>query len=180
MSLTTYSRPGEYDPKQLRAEIEQAIGPNPVSITSDGRVSFADPLDVSLETALYGVMDAHTIDVLAKAKRAKDKQIDMRTDQLIAGGFMYAGKAFSLTLEAQMKMVGIYSVKDHPALTYPIRWNSLDDTTYHDMADAADLEGFYLTGLSTMRGYVDSGTALKDLVRDADSVEAVEDIEDNR
>lgn len=113
-------------------------------------------------------------------KNAKIKAIDARTDQLIAAGFTFASKQFSLTLSSQSKMIGTHQVKDNPSLTYPIRWNTIDDEDYLDIIDAATLDGFYLTGLGTIRAHLDSGTSLKDQVRAAATVDDVLAVVDTR
>jgi hypothetical protein len=117
---------------------------------------------------------------LHRLKHAKMKAIDARTDELIAAGFTYADKSFSLSLAAQAKMMGTHQVKDDPALTYPINWNTINDDDVYAIANATDLNGFYLTGLGTYRTHVDGGTSLKDQVRAATTEAEVNAIVDNR
>ena len=177
---TTYNRAGTYKPSQLREEIFSSLAIQPLSVCADGRIVFGNALSSGEETTLYSVMDSHTIDALAEAKLVKIAAIDSRTDQLIANGFTYSGVQFSLSANAQMKMVGTHEVKDDPALVYPLRWNSLDDSDYVDLPDAAALHAFYLTGLGTMRVLVDGGTVLKDAVRAATTIAEVDAVVDNR
>jgi hypothetical protein len=117
---------------------------------------------------------------LVCAKAAKVAAIDARTDELIAAGFTYASKQFSLSLTAQAKMMGTHQVKDNVALIYPINWNTIDDLDVYAIANAADLEGFYLTGLGTVRARLDSGTTLKDAVRAAADQAALDAVVDTR
>lgn len=117
---------------------------------------------------------------LSDVKAAKCAAIDARTSELIAQGFTYDSKTFSLSIEAQAKMAGVQQVKDNVAVTYPIVWNNIDDTDTVSLADAAALEAFYLAGVGAYRTHADSGTALKDQVRAASTVAAVEAITDSR
>jgi len=117
---------------------------------------------------------------LAAEKKDKTAAIDTRTDQLIALGFTYVSKQFSLSIPAQSKMIGTHQVKDDPALVYPINWNTIDDLDVRAIVDATDLDAFYLTGLGTIRGHLDGGTSLKDSVRAAITIAAVQTVMDNR
>lgn len=117
---------------------------------------------------------------LADLKHMRISEIDQRTEELIAAGFTYASKQFSLSLPAQLKMTGTHQIKDDVALTYPINWNSIDDTDVYAIANAADLDVFFLTGVGTLRAHLDSGTALKDSARAAANVAAVDAVVDTR
>lgn len=117
---------------------------------------------------------------LESAKALKIIAIDARTAELIGNGFVYNSKNFSLSLSAQAKMIGTHEVKDSPALTYPIRWNTRKDDDAENIPDAATLDAFYLTALGTVRAHLDSGTALKDSVRAATTVAEVDAVVDNR
>ncbi len=118
--------------------------------------------------------------ILDSVKASKLLAIDTRTDALIAGGFVYSSKTFSLSLPAQVKMNGSHMVRDDPAFAYPVIWNTMDDNDTISLADSATLDAFYLTALGTVRGHLDSGTALKDQVRAAVTVAVVNAIVDNR
>jgi len=120
------------------------------------------------------------IDGLAYYKHLKHSSIDRRTDKLISEGFTYSGKKFSLSAMAQVKIMGTHQIRTDPNLTYPIRWNTIDDNDYYEIIDSTDLHTFYMTSVATYRSHVDAGTALKDLVRAATSKEEVDMIIDNR
>lgn len=117
---------------------------------------------------------------LTYAKRSKIKEIDARTDALIAKGFTYQGKQFSLSLTAQSKMMGLNQVRSEPEVQYPIRWNTKEDDSVVVLANADAVRGFYLTAVGTYRYHVDSGTDLKDLVRSASTIEDLNSIVDDR
>jgi len=113
-------------------------------------------------------------------KHLKNSAIDIRTSELIGLGYTFATKQFSLSANAQTNILALFSTKDHPALTYPISYNTLNDEETYYIANSASLEGMYLTALATKKGRLDSGTALKELVRLAINKAEVDAIIDNR
>lgn len=130
-----------------------------------------DGTDISHYTAMLQ-LDAQ--------KANKVVAIDARTDVLIFTGFAYSGKRFSLALTAQLKMLGTHQIKDDAALTYPIKWNTYDDLDTISIANAADLNTFYLAGFAVVRGHIDSGTALKDSIRAATTQAELDAVVDTR
>lgn len=127
-----------------------------------------------------GEKDAIHLDTI---KRAKMDIIDSRTQELISQGFEYppsSGDYFSLSDAMQRNLSGLNQVKDHPAVTYPLDWNHRDNSGKTSLADASEVAALYLTALGTVRAHRDTGTALKDSVRAATTVDAVEAITDNR
>lgn len=115
---------------------------------------------------------------LDEYKSMKINEIDDRTGELIAQGFVYATKTFSLSKNAQTNLLGLKLNKD--VLTYPKRWNNIDDTDFYDITDATDAENFHLSAMNTWTGHVDSGTTLKDSVRAATDKAGVDAVVDNR
>lgn len=105
-------------------------------------------------------------------------QIDEKTGKLISQGFTYGGKAFSLSTSAQTNITNTFLAKD--ILTYPVEWNTKDDSEVINIADATEMTAFYQTALATVKGRLDSGTALKNQVRGAASIPELELIVDNR
>jgi hypothetical protein len=167
------------DSAKLATEIDAAITPNVCHIDTVGSniaVCFDAAIDAADKTTMDGVVANHA----GSAKAVKYKAIDKRTDELIAGGFAYGGKQFSLSATAQMKMVGTHGVRDDPALTYPIVWNTIDDNDTYSLTDATDLHNFYLTGVGTMRSILDSGTSLKGQVRAATTKAEIDAVVDPR
>lgn len=170
--------------ESLLAEIEAA---GPYSVNVCGISATGDVVSVHLDeepsnddtTAINGVIVAHDHD-LEQAKLAKVKAIDARTDELIGSGFTYADKQFSLSIPSQSKMTAAHHLKDHQAFVYPVNWNTIDDEDVYSIPDAADMGLFYLTAIGTIRAYLDSGTGLKDAVRAAADVAAVEAVVDPR
>ncbi len=117
---------------------------------------------------------------LNEYKAVRYNEIDSRTGELIANGFAYQSLVFSLSQNAQINILGLDNTKDDPALTYPIEYSTIDDSDHYYVQNATDLHYMYLTALATKKAHVDSGTVLKDLVRDAVDENAVLAIADNR
>ena len=113
-------------------------------------------------------------------KATRFVEIDDRTEELIKQGFTYQGLVFSLSQNAQINILGMDVTRDNPALTYPIEYSTIDDLNGYSVVDSTDLHYMYLTAMATKKNYVDSGTDLKDLVRDAIDYNAVSLIIDNR
>lgn len=117
---------------------------------------------------------------LAQHKSEKYVTFDVKTDALIAQGFIYAESSFSLSDQAQNRIMGSHQARDDAAFVYPLKWNTLDDLDVLEIADSATLHAFYLTALGTYRAHVDSGTALKDQVRAATTIAGVDAVVDSR
>jgi hypothetical protein len=143
---------------------------------------FADAPSPADEAAVDAVVAAHN-SPLDQAKKAKIAAIDARTRQLIDAGFEFppgSGVVFSLSLNSQLTLLGLGTAKDDPAFTYPVDWNSKNDKAKQTIPDAATAGQFFLTALGTVRAHLDAGTALKDAVRAAATVGAVDAVVDPR
>jgi hypothetical protein len=117
---------------------------------------------------------------LDEYKKLRYCEIDVRTGELISQGFVYQSKIFSLSTSAQTNILALDSTRDDPALTYPIKYNTIDDSDSYDVVDSTDLHNMYLTALATKKGHLDSGTVLKTSIRDAATKADVDAIIDNR
>lgn len=120
---------------------------------------------------------------LVTVQKEKMEIIDQRTRELIEQGFEYpaaSGQILSLSAEMQRTLEGLHQAKDDPAVIYPIEWNFKDNSGKLALVSAADVGAFYLTALGTVRAHRDAGTALKDSIRTATTIVAVEAIVDNR
>jgi len=104
--------------------------------------------------------------------------IDIRTGELIGGGFPYAGKTFSMSANAQSNLLGVYSARD--LLAYPFGWNVKDDSETYQIADATEMANFFMTALGFKKAIQDSGTVLKAQVTACTTIGELEAIEDNR
>lgn len=106
------------------------------------------------------------------------ENIDTRTGELIAQGFTYDTKTFSMSSNAQNNLLGTFAAKD--ALDYPFSWNVKDDSETYSIADITEMTTFFMTALATKKGHQDSGTVLKSLVTAATTIEELELIIDER
>ena len=117
---------------------------------------------------------------LAGLKEFRYDEIDARTGEIISEGFTYQTKIFSLSQNAQINILGLDNAKDDPAMVYPIEYNTIDDLDSYSVVDATDVHNMYLTALATKKATTDSGTAIKQQIRDAADIPAVNAIVDNR
>ena len=117
---------------------------------------------------------------LSGYKAVRFKEIDTRTEELIKQGFLYKGLVFSLSQNAQINILALHETRNDPALLYPVAYSTLDDSNHYDVIDATDLHNMYLTALATKKAHVDTGTTLKNSIRDAVNEAAVALIIDNR
>lgn len=94
---------------------------------------------------------------LESVRTKRIKEVDNHTQQLIGGGFLFDGKMFSLSANAQLNWVAMSSSSD--LLTWPVDITTIDDQEYS--LSLAASPGFYLTALGTKQYYLDTGRALK-------------------
>ena len=117
----------------------------------------------------------YDLDVL---KGIRHRQIDEKTDSLIAAGFTYNTKTFSLSANAQLTWLGMYTSRVD--LSYPVTVNTIDDADTESLTDANEVAAFYAAGLAQIRTHLDSGTALKQQVTAATDTAGVDAVVDNR
>ena len=128
---------------------------------------------------LVGVVDAYDYQahLLTQTKNVKNTAIDSKTQKLIAGGFTFGGKIFSLSIPAQVSWLGLYTFKD--MLTYPYPVTTLDDATYL-VQSADDMSTFAVTGVSAIDTHKTSGRILKAEVNACTTIAEVIAIVDDR
>lgn len=115
---------------------------------------------------------------LDEYKQEKFKDIDDKTAELISAGYTYDSKQFSLSTSAQINLSALRESKD--IMTYPIKYNTLDDTDTYSVTDATAVENMYRQALAVKKGHLDAGTDLKDQVRAAATKTEVDAVVDNR
>ena len=115
---------------------------------------------------------------LAEYKSYRYAEFDERTKELILNGFIYKSLCFSMSASAQENILELEYLS--ASNTYPIPYSTKDDSVHYDVIDEADLHAMFAAESSTKRGYIDSGTALKDQIRAAIDAMAVSLIIDNR
>lgn len=119
-------------------------------------------------------------DWLDSYKGQKLEEINNNTDELIKAGYTYSGHTFSLSEKAQTNILALYSTKDDSTLIYPIVFNTIDDLNTFEAGDAATIANMYYSALATKKGHLDTGTALKNQIRNAATVAEVDLVQDNR
>jgi len=121
-------------------------------------------------------------DALALLKATRCEEVDARTRELIAAGFAHDGKVFSLSIQAQSYWTNMFLAREVLAAQggFPLRANTLDDSDADDIADADEVVSFYTSAVLTVKAHLGGGTALKDAIRAAASVEEVDTIVDER
>ncbi len=116
---------------------------------------------------------------LANVKAAKIVEIDAKTTSLIGLGFTYASKQFSLSAEARDSVVGLMTIYISYS-PWPLPWNTIDDLDKYEIVDSDDALAFCQAGYAGWTAPKLSGTALKDDVRAATTIAAVDAVVDNR
>ncbi len=120
---------------------------------------------------------------LPELKEQRFEEIDGRTGDLIEQGFEFppeSGLVFSLSREFQLMLSGLNQERDAPEVSYPIEWNTKDDSGKLSLTDASMVRSFYLTAMGTVLARRNSGTALKDQIRAASTVAEVDAVVDER
>lgn len=115
---------------------------------------------------------------LEDLKTFRNNDIDNKTGALISQGYIYKGLLFSMSANAQSNLLGVYAAKDF--LSYPFEWNTKNDDNTYSILDASDLTHFFMTALETKKAHQQSGTLIKVQIRDAMSIDEVNNIIDNR
>jgi hypothetical protein len=119
-----------------------------------------------------------TIDEL---KNKRCQEVDLKTEQLIFSGFSFDGKLFSLSDNAQRNWMGISAAISAGLLTeqdFPFTLSAKDDTIYKlSWANRNNFMACVLRGISIPKG---AGTALKNQILLAQTIEEINAIVDNR
>ena len=178
----------QYNPTRLSNEIKAAfpnMGPFRVEHAPDDRNKMSVTTNKALSsaemTALGAVLSAHASDArhLPTVKDKKFATIDAKTKRLIDQGFVYNSVRHSLSENMQKNLLGAMLIRDNPAI-FPIKFNSLDDSADTVISNKTDLEAMYLAAMTALRTAWDAGTAIKDQVRAATTVEQVSAVTDPR
>lgn len=117
-------------------------------------------------------------------RAAKIDAIQQNTRVLLAGGFSHASKQFSLSLEAQAKIIGLRvgiltgDIIDGPP-DYPINVSAMDETDY-EILNEADAKLYYKAALDRVKALVTAGSALKQSCLNAVNQTALDAIVDTR
>jgi hypothetical protein len=141
------------------------------------RMLTTDEMETVSRTISQHESDARHLPTLKSQKFAA---IDRKTAVVIGRGFQFMGVMHSLSDNAQKNLLGMFSLRDDPAMQYPIKFNSKDDMSDTVISNADEVRMMYLTATGTIMAAWGSGTALKERVRAATTPEEVNAIEDTR
>jgi hypothetical protein len=122
-----------------------------------------------------GVATELTLD---EYKQIKFKEIDRRTAELIAEGFTYNSKVFSLSNNAQINLLGV-DIKRNDGIL-PLTFNTIDDLDDITFTTAADVDSFFMVALATKKTHLESGNSLKVSIRNATTEAEVDAVVDTR
>ena len=139
-----------------------------------------EPTEAETTQILNYYNNIEEVDWLQSYKLQRFEEINERTSELIEDGYTYGGFQFSLSEVSQTNILALYSTKDDPILIYPIKFNTMDDLNTFEAVNASEIANMYYSALATKKGFLDSGTGLKDQVRSATTQNEIDSINDNR
>lgn len=113
---------------------------------------------------------------LDEYKAYRYDEIDSRSQELIAAGFVYATKTFSLSHNAQINWDNLKN--NTSEYIFPKDISTTDSDTYS--LASVNLSAFWAEKEMILNGHLDSGRALKKQIFDAVDRSASEAIIDNR
>lgn len=128
------------------------------------------------ESALDTLIQNHIAVPLDQYKKKRYNEIDKKTGGMIAAGFTYDSKQFSLSLNAQSNWNALKD--DTSEFTWPAEISTIDEDTYD--LDEANVGAFWNAGKDVLKGHLDSGRALKKSIKDATDKAGVDAVVDNR
>ncbi len=111
-------------------------------------------------------------------KKKKCEEIDARTRELIAQGFEFDGKVFSLSDSAQSNLKTIQSLIDKDLLDPQSPLSTINDELY--MLSKEDAQAFVAAGYNGVMVPKIQGTVLKGQVMACTTAEQIDSIIDNR
>lgn len=186
--LKTYSISTEITEGAVCKALSQEIIDSGHVTNPDGYVTDGDSLIIMgdalvNEAGLDALILAHKV-MFPMYRTEKIDLIVAKTKALIlANGYEYplaSGNKLSLTAEAKAILNGLVGKKDDPAMVYPIKMLTLDNTTIISLADATEVNNLYMTALGTIRAYYDAETVLIEAVNVAVDNAGVDAVVDNR
>lgn len=179
---------GSFSPGRLATEIETALPVlGRVIVERQGydardlMVRTSRPLTAAEKTTVTATVAAHLPDsrYLPTVRSNKYDAIDYKTKNIIGQGFVFNGVRLSLSENMQKNLLGAMQLKDNAAI-YPMKFNAIDDSGNITVADATELQNLFAAAILAVRVAWDSGTALKEQVRAATTVEQINAVVDAR
>tara|TARA_R110001606_G_scaffold282248_1_gene430893 strand:- start:830 stop:1360 length:531 start_codon:yes stop_codon:yes gene_type:complete len=88
-----------------------------------------------------------------------DQMTNANTSKLINEGFLYSGIVFPLDIEGQINFSELQRLAVAGHIDYPYEvWNGQEST---ELADASEVEVFYLSGIAHKEGIMNAGRATR-------------------
>jgi len=112
---------------------------------------------------------------LEELKNIRYVEIDQRTGELIALGFLFDGHTFSMSTSAQINWSNFPNLPDQ---LFPLPVMDITETLY--MLDLANKTNFYLSALNYKNTQLQSGSILKGQIKACTDDACVNAIIDNR
>lgn len=116
------------------------------------------------------------VPVLDELKAQRNGEIDQKTAALIAQGFLFDSKVFSLSIYAQSNWTNLKNLEE--LLTWPVDVTTITDEEYS--LSQANMPAFVGTAAATIQAHYDSGRALKLQINAASTKAEIDAIIDNR
>jgi hypothetical protein len=113
-------------------------------------------------------------------RKIKYDQINQKSQDLIAKGFIYNSKVFSLSRYMQLNLANAVQLSNMQILTFPLTFSTIDDTGNEILSNPSMLNSFYAIAYGTVGQILTSGGDLKQQVREATTIQAIKTVQDNR
>lgn len=165
----------------INAEVPQALLEfDPISARGELRLGIDGIVTVD-EGVLRRMTDTeiNAAGLLGDLKRKRCLVVDLKTRDLIVGGFDYDNSTFSSTERAQQKLTVL--VGDADNIEYPLNIAQKDDTyPPYSVADKSSLLAVFSAMRVHIQSCIDDGETVKAQIRDATTYAEAAAVEDNR
>lgn len=138
--------------------------------------NYTDPPGQIFDSYAWNGTNAVEFIDVETARKTRNVQIDGKTKGLIAAGFVFDGKTFSLSESAQRNWLTLDAL--NLKFTWPVEITTIDDKAYS--LTATNRDAFVQAAIDTVKGHLDSGRAIKLVVNVAATPAAAKAIKDNR
>jgi hypothetical protein len=165
----------------INAEVASVVVNAPEGLIAKPVADAGHPYYHQLESG-DGTSLVHYTEVpkLKPLKVARAAEIDARTEELIAEGFVASnGKRFRINDAAMLRYGLLYEARNL-AIAYPVLLNVYDNDGIQSLGSAAAVAVFYEEIVLGHRALLASGEALKQQIIDATTAAEVLAVEDNR